>query len=344
MVFSRKSETGIPMDIIATENLTKTFDGFTAVDHIKFSVKEGEIFGFLGPNGAGKTTTIKMLTTLLYPTEGSASIAGFDILKQRANVRENIGIVFQEPALDTELTCRENLDFHARMYGLPQETRKKRIVEVLTLVDLFDKKDVLVKYYSGGMKRRLEIARGLMHSPRVLFLDEPTLGLDAQTRRAIWEYIKQLNKDENTTIFLTTHYMDEADFLCDRIGIIDHGKILIMNTVDNLKKSVGNDVITLSCSDIETLQKRLEQESWISKITPHASFLTLGVERGEEKIPVIFDIARTVNVSISSIDVRKPTLDDVFLYYTGRSIREQNPETPHHKTMKPAGIRLRQRK
>jgi ABC-2 type transport system ATP-binding protein len=344
MVFSRKSETGIPMDIIATENLTKTFDGFTAVDHIKFSVKEGEIFGFLGPNGAGKTTTIKMLTTLLYPTEGSASIAGFDILKQRANVRENIGIVFQEPALDTELTCRENLDFHARMYGLPQETRKKRIVEVLTLVDLFDKKDVLVKYYSGGMKRRLEIARGLMHSPRVLFLDEPTLGLDAQTRRAIWEYIKQLNKDENTTIFLTTHYMDEADFLCDRIGIIDHGKILIMNTVDNLKKSVGNDVITLSCSDIETLQKRLEQESWISKITPHASFLTLGVERGEEKIPVIFDIARTVNVSISSIDVRKPTLDDVFLYYTGRSIREQNPETPHHKMMKPAGIRLRQRK
>ncbi len=324
------------MDIIATENLTKTFDDFTAVDHIKFSVKEGEIFGFLGPNGAGKTTTIKMLTTLLYPTEGFASIAGYDILKQRANVRENIGIVFQEPALDTELTCRENLDFHARMYGLSQETRKKRIVEVLTLVDLLDKKDVLVKRYSGGMKRRLEIARGLMHSPRVLFLDEPTLGLDAQTRRAIWEYIKQLNKDENTTIFLTTHYMDEADFLCERIGIIDHGKILVMDTVDNLKKSVGNDVITLSCSDIQKLQKRLEEESWISKITPH--------ERGEEKIPVIFDIARTVNVSISSVDVRKPTLDDVFLYYTGRSIREQNPETLHQKTMKPAGIRMRRQK
>jgi ABC-2 type transport system ATP-binding protein len=332
------------MDIIATENLTKTFDGFTAVDHIFFSVKKGEVFGFLGPNGAGKTTTIKMLTTLLYPTEGSATIAGFDILKQRADVRENIGVVFQEPALDIELTGRENLDFHARMYGLSQEVRKKRVLKLLTLVDLMDKKDVLVKHYSGGMKRRLEIARGLMHSPTVLFLDEPTLGLDAQTRRAIWEYIKQLNTDEKTTIFLTTHYMDEADFLCDRIGIIDHGKIIVMNTVDMLKKSVGNDVITLSCSDIQKLQKRLEQESWISKITPHASFLTLGVERGEEKIPVIFDIARTVNVSISSVDVRKPTLDDVFLYYTGRSIREQNPETLHQKTMKPAGIRMRRQK
>ncbi len=330
------------MDIITTENLTKTFDGFTAVDHIKFSVKEGEIFGFLGPNGAGKTTTIKMLTTLLYPSEGSASIAGFDVLKQRANVRENIGIVFQEPALDTELTGRENLDFHARMYGLSPETRKKRIGEVLTLVDLLDKKDVVVKQYSGGMKRRLEIARGLMHSPKVLFLDEPTLGLDAQTRRAIWEYIKQLNKDENTTIFLTTHYMDEADFLCDHIGIIDHGKIMVMNTVDVLKKSVGHDVITLSCSDSSAFHKRLEQELWISNITPHNSMLTLGVERGEEKIPVIFDIARTINITISSVDVRRPTLDDVFLYYTGRSMRElQVQEAPNMKMKRPARFRLR---
>jgi ABC-2 type transport system ATP-binding protein len=324
------------MDIISTENLTKRYDDFTAVDHIRFSVKEGEIFGFLGPNGAGKTTTIKMLTTLLYPTEGVASIAGFDILRHRGEVRENIGIVFQEPALDTERTGRENLDFHARMYGLSQEKRKNRILEVLTLVDLLDKQDVMVKYYSGGMKRRLEIARGLMHSPKVLFLDEPTLGLDAQTRRAIWEYIKQLNRDENTTIFLTTHYMDEADFLCNHIAIIDHGKILVMDTVDTLKKSVGNDVITLSCSDSTIFQKRLEQETWISKITPHPPFLTLGVERGEEKIPVLFDIARTVNVSISSVDVRRPTLDDVFLYYTGRSMREQDHETPHTKTKKPA--------
>ncbi len=332
------------MNIIETENLTRKFDDFLAVDHIRFSVGKGEIFGFLGPNGAGKTTTIKMLTTLLYPSEGSASIAGFDILKQRANVRENIGVVFQEPALDTELTGKENLDFHARMYGLTPETRKKRITQVLTLVDLLDKKDILVKQYSGGMKRRLEIARGLMHSPTVLFLDEPTLGLDAQTRRAIWEYIKQLNKEEGTTIFLTTHYMDEADFLCDRIGIIDHGKILVMDTVDTLKKSVGHDVITLSCSNNEQLQKRLGQEPWVSNITPHDSFLTLGVQRGEEKIPAIFDIARTINVAISSVDVRKPTLDDVFLYYTGRRMREQNPETLRSKVPKPSGIHLRRQR
>jgi ABC-2 type transport system ATP-binding protein len=340
MVFLEETRTGVQMDIIATEKLTKKYDSFTAVDHISFSVKEAEIFGFLGPNGAGKTTTIKMLTTLLYPSEGSASIASFDILKERGKVRENIGIVFQEPALDTELTGKENLDFHARMYGLSQETRKKRIVEVLTLVDLLDKKDVLVKHYSGGMKRRLEIARGLMHSPRVLFLDEPTLGLDAQTRRAIWEYIKQLNKEEHTTIFLTTHYMDEADYLCDKIAIIDHGKILVIDTVDALKKSVGNDVITLSCSDSSTLQKRLEQESWVSNVTPHASFLTLGVERGEEKIPVVFDIARTVNVTISSVDVRRPTLDDVFLYYTGRSMRESDHEPTLMKTKKPTRFRF----
>jgi ABC-2 type transport system ATP-binding protein len=329
------------MDIITTENLTKTFDEFIAVDHISFSVKKGEIFGFLGPNGAGKTTTIKMLTTLLYPTEGSATITGFDMLKQRAEVRKNIGVVFQEPALDTELTGRENLDFHARMYGLTQELRKKRVFKLLTLVDLLDKKDVRVKYYSGGMKRRLEIARGLMHSPTVLFLDEPTLGLDTQTRRAIWEYIKQLNKDENTTIFLTTHYMDEADFLCDRIGIINHGKLVVINTVDLLKKSVGNDVITLSCSDIEKLYKQLEQETWISKITSHGSFLTFSVEHGEEKIPAIFDIARTINITIFSVDVRRPTLDDVFLYFTGRSLREQEHEISHNGTKKPNRFRLR---
>lgn len=329
------------MSIIETKNLTKKFDDFIAVDHVQFSVEKGEIFGFLGPNGAGKTTTIKMLTTLLYPSKGSATIAGYDTLNQRSNVREHIGVVFQEPALDTELTGKENLDFHARMYGLPQDVRKKRITQVLTLVDLVDKKDVYVKHYSGGMKRRLEIARGLMHSPTVLFLDEPTLGLDAQTRRAIWEYIKQLNKEEGTTIFLTTHYMDEADFLCDRIGIIDRGKILIIDKTNVLKKSVGHDVITLVCSDNEFLQKKLEQESWVSNTTLHESFLTLGVERGEEKIPTIFDIARTIHVSISSVDVRKPTLDDVFLYYTGRSMREQNPEPPRLKTENLSRFRLR---
>ncbi|MCX6668091.1 MAG: ATP-binding cassette domain-containing protein [Euryarchaeota archaeon] len=314
------------MDIITTKNLTKKFDDFVAVDHVSFSVKKGEIFGFLGPNGAGKTTTIKMLTTLLYLTEGSAELSGFDIVKNRNKVRQKIGIVFQEPALDSELTGRENLDFHARVYGLNKENRKKRIDEMLRLVDLEDKKDVLVKQYSGGMKRRLEIARGLMHFPIVLFLDEPTLGLDAQTRRAIWEYIKKMNRDENTTIFLTTHYMEEAEYLCDRVAIIDHGKIVVLDTVDALKNSIGNDMITLSCINVETLRKRLESETWVKNMKQHDALLTLGVEKGEEKIPEIIEIARLLNIKITSISLRKPTLEDVFLHVTGRAFRDQEPE------------------
>jgi len=314
------------LDIITTDDLTKKFDNLVAVDHVSFSVKKGEIFGFLGPNGAGKTTTIKMLTTLLYPTDGSATISGFDIVKERDEVRQNIGIVFQEPALDTQLTGRENLDFHARMYGMSRDKRKNRVDDVLHLVDLEDKEDVLVKNYSGGMKRRLEIARGLMHYPTILFLDEPTLGLDAQTRRAIWEYIKKMNKDESTTIFLTTHYMDEADYLCDRIGIIDHGKILVIDSTVNLKNSIGNDVITLSCQDLNKLSRALEKEEWIKNIKIHDSFLTLGVEKGEEKIPIVFEIARTLGVKIKSISLRKPTLDDVFLHFTGRSMRDQEQD------------------
>ena len=316
------------MDIIQTENLTKKFNDLTAVDKVSFSVKKGEIFGFLGPNGAGKTTTIKMLTTLLNPTGGTAQVTGFDIIKNRNNVRRSIGIVFQEPALDTELTGKENLDFHARIYGINKEKRKERIKEVLYLVNLDEKKDILVKNYSGGMKRRLEIARGLMHFPKVLFLDEPTLGLDSQTRRAIWAYIKKMNKEENTTIFLTTHYMDEADYLCNRVGIIDKGKILVIDTTTNLKKSIGNDVITLSCNEINKLQKRLEEESWIKNIKKHDSLLTLGVEKGEEKIPIIIELAQSIGIKIKSINLRTPTLDDVFLYYTGRTIREQEAEHP----------------
>ena len=264
-----------------------------------------------------------MLTTLLNLTDGSATVAGFDVRKQRDQVRKSIGVVFQEPALDTELTGKENLDYHARMYGISRDKRRSRIDEVLHLVDLEDKKNVLVKNYSGGMKRRLEIARGLMHYPKVLFLDEPTLGLDAQTRRAIWEYIKKMNKEEDTTIFLTTHYMDEADYLCDRVGIIDHGKILIIDSISTLKNSIGNDVITLSCSDLETLTKRLKKESWINNIKQHDSFLTLGVKKGEEKIPKIIEIAQSLKLQITSISVRKPTLDDVFLHFTGRTMRNQ---------------------
>ena len=311
------------MNIIETDNLTKKFKDLTAVDKISFKVEKGEIFGFLGPNGAGKTTTIKMLTTLLNPSGGSAKIAGYDINKERDKVRKSIGVVFQEPALDTELTGIENLAYHARMYGMSKNKRGERIDEVLNLVDLTDKKDVFVKNYSGGMKRRLEIARGLMHYPKVLFLDEPTLGLDAQTRRAIWKYVKKMNREEKTTIFLTTHYMDEADFLCKKVGIIDHGKILVMNDINNLKKSIGNDVITIGSTDLNKLETELKKKDWVKKTEKHDEDLTVGVEKGDEKIPLIIEMAQKINVKIKSISVRQPTLDDVFLSYTGRTIRDQ---------------------
>ena len=312
------------MDIIKTDGLTKRYNNLTAVDNINFSVEKGEIFGFLGPNGAGKTTTIKMLITLLNPTSGSAEISGFDIIKNKDLVRKNIGVVFQEPALDTELTGAENLDYHARMYALKRDKRKERIETVLKLVDLEDKRNEIVKNYSGGMKRRLEIARGLMHYPNVLFLDEPTLGLDAQTRRAIWKYIKKMNEEEGTTIFLTTHYMDEADYLCDRVGIIDRGKILVIDEIDNLKNSIGKDLITLKCLNIDNFKKILEKEDWIFSIKKHDSKLTLGVEKGDEKIPKIIEISQSRGIKIKSINVRKPTLDDVFLYFTGKSIRDRD--------------------
>ncbi len=318
------------MTIIETKNLTKTFQDFTAVKNVSFAVKKGEIFGFLGPNGAGKTTTIKMLTTLLHPTQGSATIAGADIIKQRDAVRQAIGVVFQEPALDTELTGKENLDYHARMYGITKQNRSHRIDEVLALVDLTDKKDELVKNYSGGMKRRLEIARGLMHSPKVLFLDEPTLGLDAQTRRAIWDYVKKMNQEKQTTIFLTTHYMDEADFLCDRVAIIDHGSILVTDTIEKLKTMVGNDIITLSVSNQKEFIPYLKEKNWIKNIEIHDSNITLGVEKGEEKIPTVVELAQSKNIQVKSISVRKPTLDDAFLHYTGRSIRDENTSPTKH--------------
>ena len=311
------------MNIIETNNLTKKFKDLTAVDNISFKVNKGEIFGFLGPNGAGKTTTIKMLTTLLNPTSGSAKIAGYDIKKERDKIRKSIGVVFQEPALDTELTGKENLEYHARMYAISKGKREERINEVLNLVDLTDKKDVLVKNYSGGMKRRLEIARGLMHYPKVLFLDEPTLGLDAQTRRAIWKYVKKMNKEEKTTIFLTTHYMDEADFLCKKVGIIDQGKILVMDKINDLKKSIGNDVITIVSTNMNKLNNELEKKDWVKKTEKHDKKLTVGVEKGDEKIPIIIEIAQKIDIKIKSITVRQPTLDDVFLSYTGRTIRDQ---------------------
>jgi len=312
------------VDIVETNELTKIYNkSVKAVDHVNFSVKEGEIFGFLGPNGAGKTTTIKMLVTLLKPTEGTAKIAGHDIKKYPDKIRNSIGIVFQEPALDDQLTGRENLDFHARMYGMKKEKREKRIKEVLKLVNLEEKANTLVKNYSGGMKRRLEIARGLMHFPKILFLDEPTLGLDPQTRRLIWDYIKVLNEKENITIFLTTHYMEEADYLCDRVAIIDYGKILVIEKPSKLKNQIGKDVITIGCSNSEICADILKREKWVESFKTHDSNVTFGTKEIEKKLPLILRIAERNNIEIKTIDIRKPTLEDVFLYYTGRKIREQ---------------------
>lgn len=308
---------------VEARDLTKVYGGsLVAVDHVNMEVEEGEIFGFLGPNGAGKTTTIKMLSTLLKPTSGYARVSGYDVVKEPDKVRRSIGIVFQDPALDDQLTGRENLDFHARIYGLDRRERNTRIHEVLELVGLEGESDQLVKSYSGGMRRRLEIARGLMHYPKVLFLDEPTLGLDVQTRRAIWDYVLKLNRDEGVTIFLTTHYMEEAEYLSDRIAIIDRGRIMVVDSPENLRNMVGNDVITVGCRDCKRLRFRLEREDWIRKIIVHDDTLEAYVSEGEGKVPAIVRIAEEEGVSVDSISLRKPSLEDVYLHYTGRMIRE----------------------
>lgn len=309
-------------DVIIVKNLTKSFNGFVAVNKISFSVKEGEIFGFLGPNGAGKTTTINMLATLLNPSSGESTINGFDISSMRDEVRRSIGIVFQDPALDDQLTGRENLVFHSMLYGLDKNSMNKKIDEVLKLVDLADKADIIVRKYSGGMKRRLEIARGLIHNPKVLFLDEPTLGLDAQTRRHIWDYIKDLNKTKKMTIMLTTHYMEEADYLCDRVAIIDKGEIITKGSPSSLKNSLGGDVITLELKKGDKFVKNCLKHRWIKKISQHNGSVTLTVTKAETKIPKLIDLARDCGVSIQSVNLRKPSLEDVFLHYTGKVMRD----------------------
>ena len=314
----------VGMDAIRVENLTREFDGLVAVDHISFNVERGEIFGLLGPNGAGKTTTINILCTLLKPTSGRAEVAGFDVVEEKDSVRENIGVVFQEPALDEKLTGRENLEFHAMMYGLKGEERRKKVEEVLELVELYDKADMLVEKYSGGMKRRLEIARGFIHNPQVLFLDEPTLGLDAQTRRHIWDYIKELNRKYGMTIIITTHYMEEADYLCDRVAIIDNGKIIAMDTPQRLKDILGGDVITVEVEgDVERLLQCLKKQEWIKDSKRRDGFLDLTVEKGERRIPELINLSQKIGVNISYISLHKPSLEDVFIYFTGRSIREE---------------------
>ena len=305
---------------IETFDLTKRFKDLTAVDRLNIKIKQGEIFGILGPNGAGKTTCISMLCTILRPTEGTATVNGYDILKEPGDVRNSIGIVFQEPSVDDILTGRENLRLHAMWYQIPKKIRGERIDEVLELVALQDRQHSLVKTYSGGMRRRLELARGLLHLPKVLFLDEPTLGLDPQTREHIWEYIDDLSKKREMTIVLTTHYMEEADRLCHRIAIIDQGKIIVMDTPKNLKETVGGDIVCLKTSLTDT--DRFRKMESISKIEVEDDYIILTVRNAKEHLQEILNTAGKVE----TVEVRPASLEDVFISYTGKEIREETGE------------------
>ena len=302
---------------IEVDGLVRRFGEFTAVDDVSFTVEPGELFGFLGPNGAGKTTTISILCTLLRPTEGSARVAGYDVHDDPGAVRSSIGLVFQELTLDDYLTGAQNLSFHAVLYGYPRGEVRKRAEPLLEMVGLSDRADQQVRFYSGGMKRRLEIARGLLHSPRVLFLDEPTIGLDPQTRAHIWDYVDQLRQRESTTMFLTTHYMDEAD-RCDRIAIIDEGRIVAIDTPDALKNSVGLDTVTLVTGDDQAALDQIDRTLQIKgEITNDG--LRLRVPAGESFVPRLFE---HLTVPVHNVAMHRPSLDDVFIEYTGRAIRD----------------------
>jgi len=303
--------------LIHIHNLSKCYEKLIAVDDLSLDIGQSEVFGLLGPNGAGKTTVIHMLATLLNPTSGSATVNGFDILKDPEKVRSSIGIVFQVPSSDDLLTGYENLKIHALLYGVKSNVREKRISAALELVGLTERKDDQVKKYSGGMRRRLEIARGLIHNPKVLFLDEPTLGLDPSSRETMWEYIQHLVKQEKLKIILTTHYMEEADMLCNRIGIIDKGKIIALDTPTKLKSMLGGDIVKLKIkqgSNTDAL-KNLE---CIKKIESVEGYLLLSVDDAKRNIPEILK-----HIEVESVEATSPTLNDVFLKLTGRSIKEQ---------------------
>ena len=312
---------------VETKSLTKSFGDVVAVNDISFSVKTGEIFGFLGPNGAGKSTTMMILTTLLKPSSGQALIYGFDVMANPKQVRENIGYVQQETTVDEYLTGRENLLLQAKLNHIPKNEISNRIDDVLELIELSDKQNEPVVTYSGGMRKRLDIAGGLLHRPKVLFLDEPTVGLDIQTRRKIWEYIKKIHDEFEMTIFLTTHYMEEADQLCDRIGIIDGGKIQIIDSPDNMKNALGNEVISITTQNEQlrdSFVSELEKIEHVKKITQDGLKLVLFASNGTEVIPKVFQISSKLDVKIMSISLTQPTLDDVFLSYTGHEIRDDD--------------------
>ncbi len=304
--------------IILVESLVKKFADLTAVNDVSFYVEEGEVFGLLGPNGAGKTTTINILCTLSKPTSGKATINGFDVVREQSRVRQSIGLVFQDPSLDERLTALENLEFHSLVYNVPASVRKEKIAHVLNMVGLWERRGDLVKTFSGGMKRRLEVARGLIHYPKVLFLDEPTLGLDPQSRNSLWEFIMDLRRKEGVTIFLTTHYMDEAGY-ADRIAVMDYGKIIALDSPKKLKSMVGGDIISLRTTDDEAAQTELLSRYNI-EAKRDGEQLTFEVANGGKFIP---GFIKGFGIDILNISLRRPTLDDVFLRLTGHQLRDE---------------------
>jgi ABC-2 type transport system ATP-binding protein len=305
---------------IELTHLTKRYGNLVAVDGLDLAIEPGDVFGLLGPNGAGKTTTLLMLATLVSPTGGSATVNGFDIVKQRAQVRKSIGIVFQDPSCDDTLTGYENLKLHGMLYSMPVALREQRISEVLQLVELTDRKNDLVKHYSGGMRRRLELGRGLMHRPKVLLLDEPTLGLDPQSREHIWRYIQRLAREEKMSIVITTHYMEEVEMLCNRLAIIDNGKIAALGTPMKLKEVIGGDVVLIVSKDAD--MDRLKALPFVKAGSNDGMQISLTVDNAREHLAEILRDAGAVQ----AVEVRSPTLNDVFLHYTGREIRPASPE------------------
>jgi len=315
--------------VIETIQLTKEYNSVKAVDNLNITVESGEIFALLGPNGAGKTTTISMLCTILKPTSGTATVNGFDIVKEPNNVRESIGIVFQDPSIDDRLTGRENLQMHANLYGVPASEQTDRINRILKLIELEDRADDLMRTYSGGMRRRLELGRGLIHYPKVLFLDEPTVGLDPQTRDHIWKYIRDLKEAHDITVVLTTHYMDEADRLSDRIAIMDYGKIVILDTPNKLKETLEGDVVVVRANNIRALSELVTKWLGFNQKQVVDGALEITVRNGKVAMPRIMELATQNNVYVESILLREPNLEDVFLHYTGRNIREDTSRELH---------------
>lgn len=310
-------------NVIEAEGLTKVFNKhLTAVDHVNFTVKHGEIFGFLGPNGAGKTTTINMLITLLKPTEGKASVLNFDVAKQNNDVRNVIGVVPQEYTADEDLTGLENIILCADLYGIPRQITKERSEELLKLVELTDFKDKKVQTFSGGMRRRLELACGLINRPQILFLDEPTLGLDVQTRTATWNYIKKLKSEYGMTLFMTTHYLEEADTLCDRVAIIDHGKIVVTGSPEELKHSLGGDIITLSVKDDPDVTQIISAVENVKEVKKENGSYRIKVNYGEVTAPFVIEALRKKGHIVTKLMLTEPTLNDVYLEYTGKSLRD----------------------